>query len=198
MIRCTLFGASAILCLACGGSNLEAKAGSRALITDSPRLGPHESSHAPPLESVPIPITQLEREDVLKTVDAGLGRFLQKFEMEASLTESGAFSGFRIVRIHDEKAFQGLGIGPGDIVTSVNQRPIERPAEAYEAFVSLRSAERLDIDYLRGGRLMHLSLPIVGEPPSQLAKTQSKARDKGPSKKVAPAASQSAVTKRKK
>lgn len=145
---------------ACGGSRLEAEAGSG--FSDAGGLSAQETNLAP-MESVSAPITQIERTEVVAAVDAGLGRFLQKFEMEPSLTERGEFSGFRIVRVLDAGTFQGLGIGPGDVVTSINQRPIERPTEAYEVFVSLKTAETLDVDYLRGGRPMRLSLPIVGE-----------------------------------
>lgn len=146
--------------VSCGGSRLEAKT-SAPLHEQSEGLELAQLSQAP-LENVSTPITQLERKDVLATIDAGLGRFLQKFDMEPSLTPAGEFSGFRIVRIHDADSFQGLGIGPGDIITSINQHPIERPTEAYEAFIGLRTAEALDIDYVRGGRSMRLSLPIVG------------------------------------
>ncbi len=185
----------ALLCLdlvGCGGSRLEPKAASRTLQAEDPTLlGVGDSTFAPPMESVSVPITHLEREDVVATVDAGLGRFLQKFEMEASLTERGEFAGFRIVRVFDKAAFQGLGLGPGDIVTSVNQRPIERPTEAYEAFVSLRTAESLDIDYLRGGRLMRLSLPILEDPTKTGAKsasTEKKGRAGSESKRSTPPA----------
>src|SRR5690606_28515624 len=148
-----------VLTSACGGSRLEADAG--AGFSEQSSLPANKRSLAP-MESVSTPITQLDRSDVVATVDAGLGRFLQKFEMEPSLSESGEFSGFRIVRVLDQGTFQGLGIGPGDVVTSINQHPIERPTEAYEVFVSLKTAETLDVDYLRGGRPMRLSLPIVG------------------------------------
>jgi S1-C subfamily serine protease len=183
-LRFFVFGISAATCWSCGGSKLEARSSQGLAIEDAPLLSPNDSSLAAPVESVSVPVTQLERTDVVAAVDAGLGRFLQKLEMEASLTAAGEFAGFRIVRLHDKEVFQGLGIGPGDVVTSINQRPIERPTEAYEAFVSLRTAESLDIDYLRGGRLMHLSLPIVGEAKAKQAKT-----DVSAAKKVAPAAS---------
>ena len=154
---CLFLGA---LAAACGGSRLEAEAGSGFSETSFPTA---TEPGLAPMESVSTPITQIERTDVVATVDAGLGRFLQKFEMEPSLTERGEFSGFRIVRVLDDRTFQGLGIGPGDVVTSINQRPIERPTEAYEVFVSLKTAETLEVDYLRGGRPMRLSLPIIGK-----------------------------------
>lgn len=123
------------------------------------------STAAPPVENVQAPITHLERKDVVEVVDLGMGRFLQKFSVEESLNEQGAFQGFRIVHVEERRYFEGLGIGLGDVITKINDQPIERPAQAYAAFVGLKTAPRLDIDYLRGGRPMRLSLPIVGEPP---------------------------------
>jgi C-terminal processing protease CtpA/Prc len=157
-----IVGATTVLLLvSCGGKSAGAQSGALSPVEHQDLA--QDSAYAP-MESVPTPITQLDRRDVVAAVDAGLGRFLQKFEIEPSLTERGEFTGFRIVRIVDPAPFTGLGIGPGDVVTSINQQPIERPNEAYEAFVSLRAADSLEIDYLRGGRLMRLSLPIIGEP----------------------------------
>lgn len=133
--------------------------------------GPTFSAHSAeasvfeaPIENIQAPVTQLERARVVSVVDEGMGRFLQSFVVQESLNEMGAFQGFRIVRIDDRKYFEGLGIGQGDVVTRINDQPIERPAEAYAVFVGLRTAPSLDIDYLRGGRPMRLSLPIVGDP----------------------------------
>jgi S1-C subfamily serine protease len=144
-----------------------------------PEMHTEESLAAPPIENVQAPITQLERQDVVETVDAGLGAFLQDFSTEPSLTPEGEFVGFKIVRIHDRKKYEGLGIGPGDVVTSINGRPIERPTQAYAAFVSLKTAQSLDIEYLRGGRVMRLSLPIVGEAKPEGAKDAEKKQAAG-------------------
>jgi hypothetical protein len=122
-----------------------------------------ESLAAPPIETVQAPLTQLERQDVVDAIDAGFGVFLQDFETEPSLTEAGEFRGFRIVRVHNRKRYEGLGIGVGDVITRINGKPIERPDEAFSAFVSLKTAPSLDVEYLRGDRPMRLSLPIVGE-----------------------------------
>ena len=165
-VMCIFAVTTAVGAMSCAGSKLESSTAAHGSIEDSGTLlASSDSSVAPPMENVSVPVTQLERKDVIATVDAGLGQFLQSVEIEPSLTESGAFMGFRIVRVVDSESFRGLGIGAGDVVTSINQHPIERPNEAYEAFVGLRTAERLDIDYLRGGRPMRLSLPIVGPVP---------------------------------
>lgn len=174
---CVAVGLEIGVC-SCSGSRLEAET-TAAQLAQRDAQSLESGSMAPPVESVARPVTHLEREDVVATVDAGLGRFLQHLEMEASLTPSGEFTGFRIVRIVTPNLFDGVGIGAGDIVTRVNDQPIERPIEAYEAFVALKAAESLDIDYVRGGRLMRLSLPIMDGVGSEGAKT-------APSSKTAP------------
>jgi hypothetical protein len=121
-------------------------------------------SSAPVLESVDTPLTSLERASVARTVDAGFSAFLQRVEVEDSLKD-GRFEGFRIVRFTVPEDWRGVGLLVGDVVTSVNDQPIERPEQAYAVFVSLRSAKVLEVSYLRAGKPMRLSLPIVGEAP---------------------------------
>lgn len=126
---------------------------------------PDTEAQAPPLESVDTPLTELERAKVVAAVDDGLGQFLQQVELEASLKE-GRFEGFRIVRFAVAEDWRGVGLLVGDVVTSINDLPIERPEQAHAAFVALRTAPALEVAYLRAGRPMRLSLPIVGPAPS--------------------------------
>lgn len=153
-----LLFASLVAC----SSQKEAKPPSASIVS-----GLDDSSAAPPVENVQSPVTQLERADVVRTVDEGLGRFLGNFSTEPAFDENEQFQGFRIVKVRNRDLFRGVGIGRGDVVTRINQLPIESPPQAYAAFVSLKTASSLDIDYLRGGRKMRLSLPIVGEAPAE-------------------------------
>lgn len=121
---------------------------------------------APVLESVDTPITELERAKVAAAIDAGFGAFLQRVEVEASLKE-GRFEGFRIVRFAVPEDWRGVGLLVGDVITSINDQPIERPEQAHAVFVSLRTAKVLEVSYLRVGKPMRLSLPIVGELPPE-------------------------------
>ena len=57
--------------------------------------------------------------------------------VEASLVE-GRFQGFRIVEIKPPDAWRGVDLRVGDVVTRINDMPIERPQQAYDAFVSFR------------------------------------------------------------
>lgn len=113
-----------------------------------------------PIETVDMPLTRLSRSRVNQVVDEGLGRFLQEVTVESSLQE-GRFQGFRIVGFRDPEAWRGTGLMPGDVILAINDMPIERPEQAYAAFASLKTADRLEVAYVRDGTEMRLSLPIV-------------------------------------
>jgi len=161
----------------CGGGQKEAEAPLSITAQDDPA----EQLAAPPIETVQAPITHLERAKVDEAIDAGVGHFIQGFDMVESLDEYDRFVGWKIGKIHDRARFEGLGIGPGDVITSINGMPLERPAHAYEVLMSLKTAQSLDVEYLRGGRVMRLSLPIIGEPTKKTgAPKGEKASDEAP------------------
>lgn len=114
-----------------------------------------------PAETVVAPITELSRAEVRATVDAGLGKFFQKVELEG-VVESGEFRGFRILRFTEPAEWRGVGLLAGDVVQRINGQSIERPEQAFAVFASLKTAPSLDVTYSRGGKAMQLSLPIVG------------------------------------
>ena len=138
---------SGLLLVACGGSNNEA---------DYPLPDPPGE----PVAQSPAPRGSLWRRDVVHTVDQGLGRFLQKVELEPSL-DAGKFRGFRIVELRPEGFWRGVDLAPGDVVMRVNGMPIEREMQAYSAFQSLKTADELRVDYLRGGVRKQLVYRIV-------------------------------------
>ncbi len=118
-----------------------------------------------PSETISAPLTSLSREQLLRTVDAGLPQFLRKIRVKASLNQ-GKFVGWEIVAFRDPSSWQGAGLLIGDVVTSINQQPIERDTQAFKVFISLKEAEVLEVVYLRAGQQMQLALPITGLPVS--------------------------------
>ena len=102
----------------------------------------------------------LYRDEVDRMVEGGLGRFLQRVDVEAAL-DNGRFKGFRIMALGPPEFWEGVDLKPGDVVTSVNGMPIERETQAYDAFTSLRKASRLEVSYLRGGQPRTLVYKIV-------------------------------------
>jgi S1-C subfamily serine protease len=142
-----------------------------------PPRAPTRQTAAPAAASPPPvrrgPVTSLDRREVLAVVDAGLGAFLQRVDLEPELI-GGQFKGFRIVELRPRDWWAGVDVAPGDVVTQVNGMPIERDTQAYAAFESLRSAKELRVSLRRAGAPRELVLPIVERgdaPPTDAAGT---------------------------
>ena len=105
----------------------------------------------------------IARTELLPVLDDGLGRFLQNVETEPTF-HKGAFVGFRIVSLFPgEPAFASLDLRPGDTVTRINGKPIERPEQAIAVWEELRTASDLIVDYRRDGEAHALRFAIVDE-----------------------------------
>jgi hypothetical protein len=143
----------AVLAAGCGGADPSPPAGTPSRVPA--RKGPP----APP------PGT-LWRHDVVAAVDRGLGWFLRYHVQVEGLGAGGKFVGWRIENLGPPEFWQGVELRRGDIVTSVNGQPIERPAQAYAVFESLKKADRLTVAYLRGGEERELSYRIKEAPRS--------------------------------
>jgi hypothetical protein len=129
--------------------------------------GEAEYPAAPPREAQPQVVRDQRpaagsvwRDELLQTLNAGLGSFLQHVEVEASL-EEGRFRGFRITQLIPPAYWDGVDIAVGDVVVSVNDLPIERETEAYAAFESLRNAKAIRVKLLRAGNPQEITVAIV-------------------------------------
>jgi S1-C subfamily serine protease len=119
------------------------------------------------------------RDEVLETVDAGLGAFLQKVDVEPHI-EQGRFLGFRIVELRPPQYWHGVDLQPGDVVTRVNQAPIERETEAHKTFEGLRTASHIEVAYQRAGEPRTITFTIVERPGQRAARERAEAKDKPP------------------
>ena len=78
---------------------------------------------------------------------------------------SGKFQGWRVVGLRaGDPLWQGTDLVPGDVVTAVNARPIERPEQAFAAFQSLAVAKELRITYERHNARREIVYPIDESP----------------------------------
>jgi PDZ domain len=111
----------------------------------------------------PAPPGALWRKDVDEVLDAGLGKFLQRAELRAQLHE-GTFVGFRLLELRPPAWWQGVDLAPGDVITRVNDMPIERPTDAHAAFESLRKSDKLVVSYQRDGMPRELTYRIIEKP----------------------------------
>jgi type II secretory pathway component PulC len=162
--RCVLAAAlavAAVVILSCGGSQT-APSGTprggeseRAAIPDA-APAPRASAEAP----LPPRPGRLWRRDVVAALSRGLGNFLSRLQVEPALG-AGKFIGWRVVELRaNDPLWQGVDLAPGDVVTAVNGRPVERPEQAFAAFQSLAVAKELRVAYERAGARRELVYPI--------------------------------------
>jgi hypothetical protein len=134
-----------------------------------PTDGP-EYPKAPPKAAEPIVIKEerpapgsIWRDELIDSLNVGLGSFLQHVEVEASL-EDGRFKGFRILQLIPPGYWEGIDLERGDVVMSVNGMPIERETDAFAAFEALRSAKEIRVALLRAGAPRETVVSIVERP----------------------------------
>jgi len=125
----------------------------------APPTAPVKAAQAAPPAPRP-PKGALFREDVNAVIDRGFADFLQRVEVEPRLVE-GQFRGWSIVNLSPRDFWSGVDLKPGDIVTRVNDLPIERETEAYDAFESLKEADTLRVTFQRDGQSRVLEYRIV-------------------------------------
>ncbi len=119
--------------------------------------GDGKSSPPPPLGG-----HTLARSAVRATIAAGLGAFLRHVELDDQpVLADGKFRGFRITALRDAALWNGVDLKPGDVVTSLNGFPIERPEQAQTAFDSLAVASELRLAYDRDGHPRELVYTIA-------------------------------------
>lgn len=152
-----------LLAVGCGGApTIEGPA--PALAPPPPPPSAVVSDRAPP--------GKLYRDEVVDFVDQGLPRFLQRVEVSADIHD-GKFAGWLVRALYPREFWEPVDLQPGDVVTQVNGMPIERETQAYDAFVALKTAPRLDVSYTRSGEARTLSFEIIQRPgttPQSVAK----------------------------
>jgi type II secretory pathway component PulC len=121
---------------------------------------------APPPPAVPPPSLsqaprgKLFRDDITRTVDGGFGMFLQKIKVEANVRD-GKFAGWIVRALYPRDFWDGVDLQTGDVITQVNDKPIERDNQAFDVFQSLKTAARLRVRYLRDGEARTLDYEII-------------------------------------
>jgi S1-C subfamily serine protease len=105
--------------------------------------------------------TGLSRQKLNAVLDKGPALFLQTVRVRAQLAGQG-FSGWEILSLDAaDGRFARVDLGPGDVVTKINGRAVERPEQFSEVWESLRAAPELVVEYRRHGELRELRFPIV-------------------------------------
>lgn len=105
------------------------------------------------------------RADVDRALGQGPPWLLRRVVPEEVLRD-GVFVGWRLVALTDE--WSGVDLKPGDIVTRVNGRTLEREGDLWAAWVAVAGASEIRVSYERDGAARELVIPIDGAP-TQLA-----------------------------
>jgi len=129
-----------------------------------PPVAPRAVAQAPAAQKVPArpPRGALYREDVNALIDRGFPDFLQRVDVEPRLVD-GQFRGWSIVNLNPSDFWSGVDLKPGDIVTRVNDLPIERETEAFDAFESLKQSDSLRVAFQRDGQPRVLEYKIIAK-----------------------------------
>ena len=91
------------------------------------------------------------------------GEGLNKILMQAATipyVENGKLIGFRILEIDPGSIFDIAGFQNGDVITHINEQPINDAGLAIRALGSLKTASTASFSYLRGSTPMNLTIQI--------------------------------------
>jgi len=132
---------------------------------EAPAVAPHRVAKAPPAQNALAarpPRGALYRDDVNALIERGFPEFLKRVEVEPRLVD-GQFRGWSIVNLNPSDFWSGVDLKPGDIVTRVNDLPIERETEAFDAFESLKQSDALRVAFQRDGQSRVLEYKIISK-----------------------------------
>jgi len=132
---------------------------------ETPPVAPKPVAKAPAAQKLVAahpPQGALFREDVNALIERGFPQFLQRVDVEARLVD-GQFRGWSIVNLNPSDFWSGVDLKPGDIVTRVNDLPIERETEAFDAFQSLKASDALRVAFQRDGQSRVLEYKIISK-----------------------------------
>ena len=106
---------------------------------------------------------RLRRSALMRTIDAGLGAWLQTVSVDPML-DRGRFRGW-IVRAlpADDACYADVDLRANDVVTRVNGRSVEHPEDAHEVWTGLRTSRELVVDFVRNDEARTLRFTIVDQ-----------------------------------
>ena len=143
--------------VACGGTSEATKPAKTA-------TPPTPSANVAAPQTLPTPAYTLRRSTVREALKSP-GVLFQYVVLDTHpVFLAGKFHGFRVAELRGgPEDWGGIDLKPGDVVTSVNGFPIERPEQAIEAFQSLSVASELRVDLEREGEQRSLRWAIVDD-----------------------------------
>lgn len=106
---------------------------------------------SPPPTPAELGEGEIDRTVFIEFLEEGPPQVFQALLLAPVLREN-SFTGFRIESIADSAGpISTCGLRTGDIVTSINGRDISRVEAFLQVWESMRSADQLQVDIIRGG-----------------------------------------------
>jgi hypothetical protein len=100
---------------------------------------------------------KVERPALQRVLDRGIGTFLADVELAPHLDVRQHFVGWEIVRF----SYPGVDLHPGDVVTAVNRRSLEKPDDAQKLWEDLRASDAIVVAGERDGVPFLLRYEVV-------------------------------------
>jgi len=115
---------------------------------------------------------RLHRAELDAVLKQGPAWVLERVPIEEVLNK-GKFIGWRVMSL--PPMWQELELQPGDVVTQVNDTPLQKPTDLWAAWTKLSAADHLKVSYLRDDKALAMTVPIHGQPdPNMPVKLQAK------------------------
>jgi type II secretory pathway component PulC len=102
----------------------------------------------------------IPRSALLAVLSGGVGRFLQRVQLEPALNK-GRFVGWRLVKLFDDAQSGSGALQPGDTLLRVNGQSIERPEQFKNVWDSLATESQLVLQVERAGQRSEIHHKIV-------------------------------------
>lgn len=102
----------------------------------------------------------VSRVDVDRVLARGAQAFVQAIDVEAVVVER-RFVGWRIQRFTADLNLRLADIVEGDIVTRVNDLPLERPGDWMRVWDEIRRAPEIKVESIRDGDVRTIRVPIL-------------------------------------
>jgi hypothetical protein len=106
----------------------------------------------------------ITRSALVAVLDRSPGLFMREFEV-TTLMDGNRFVGWQFVQhVGKDPMLRGLDLVPGDVLVAINGFPLSRPDQVWTMWQSLRTADRIIADLLRGDQKFQLAFAIDGAP----------------------------------
>lgn len=116
----------------------------------------NSAAWANPAATTAAPISTDRARDLIARDPNAIAQVMRWQQMLAD----GATRGFRVYPGSNEKVFRALGLKPGDLLTAINQVPLDGPARGEEIMSTLASSGRVNVTLNREGREQNLALDL--------------------------------------